>query len=586
MASSVLVTTGSNSIGNIYSKIQIRQSLSVASGEVVLQARLIISWATYQERDYTFSMVIYRNNAYGTRLLNCVNGSEYNTSWHRTYAAGEFTSEWFDLSAIENTPSATLYAVVRPNIGAGTQADLTYTFEVEGIKRTYDLTTTSGVGSSVIVSRQASNVSDTGNLSSGAILYEDDTLRITATPGQNYRISQLNVNGESFVSGDSYIVSGAVIVSATAQILASDVGASNADIESVSTITIMRYGVSYVHSLQYSFGTLSGYITENGGVSASEVRLTGTSIAFTVPASFYSEIPNSVSGVCTITCRTYESATSTEVLGQATTCTFTATASQSVCSPTVSGAVEDTNTTTIALTGDPNTLVRFLSTAKCTITASAKAGASMVSKAINGNTVTGDYITITGDNIINPAIIFTAEDSRGFKASTTVNATMLPYVMLTINPIFYRPSPTSGEVSLTFNGAMYAGNWRDSTANQISIRYRYRESGTNIYSSWISISSGFVIQSSKYSTSAAIALSDAGGSTTGFDYRKSYVFQIEVCDGDGTTVCQTVTREATVQSGIPVFDWGENDFRFNVPIKIGNTQLTEEQLISLLALLS
>ena len=72
---------------------------------------------------------------------------------------------------------------------------------------------------------------------------------------------------------------------------------------------------------------------------------------------------------------------------------------------------------------------------------------------------------------------------------------------------------------------------------------------------------------------------------------------IEAHDGDGTTVCRTVTTEAGIREGTPVFDWGKTDFKFNVPITIsssiyspsitiGGTSITEEQLQQLLALLS
>ena len=83
-----------------------------------------------------------------------------------------------------------------------------------------------------------------------------------------------------------------------------------------------------------------------------------------------------------------------------------------------------------------------------------------------------------------------------------------------------------------------------------------------------------------YRTSAAITLDDT------FDYRKSYDFQIQAYDGANGTALTTVTRDLVIKRGIPVFDWGENDFNFHVPVKIGDTTLTEQQLQQLLALLS
>lgn len=450
----------------------------------------------------------------------------------------------------------------------------------------YALSTLAGNGSSIAVARQSSSFVETGEIANGALLYTNDVLRITATPAQNYRIIQLLVNGAPFQSGGSYTVLGDVIVESESQVLASDVGATNADIESASTITIARYDNSYVHSLHYSFGNLSGYITAAGGISSSEVKISGTSVAFTVPSSFYSEIPNATSGICTITCRTYASADSLAVLGDPTSCTFIATASPSLCSPIVSGTVVDTNQTTILLTGDSSKLVRYLSTALCAISANARNGASIVSKSIGGTTVSGDTITISGDDLTMQTIRFTATDSRGYTSTSDVPINLLPYTKLTCNPEVARTTPTGGGVSLNLTGMIYTGDWRNGVSNTLTIRYRYRESSTLIFSDWRTINSGITQQSSGYKTMSSISLLDSNGSDTGFDYQNSYVFEFEAKDGDGSTDCMIITRQVTVQRGIPVFDWGENDFRFNVPIYIGQTQLTEAQLIQLLALLT
>ncbi len=461
-----------------------------------------------------------------------------------------------------------------------------------GASKTFTLTTNAGAGSTINVNRAASNVGTTGNIASGAIIYNGDALTINFVPDPNYEVLVHTVNGATFISGNTYTVSSDVSVISTARLLASDVGATDANIGATSTITITRYG-DYIHSLQYSFGGLSGYITENGSLSATEVKFSSTSVAFTVPTSFYNEIPNASSGVCTITCRTYENASSSQTLGDPKSCTFVASVSPATSSPTVAGTVVDTNTTTVALTGDNGKLVRYLSSALCTITATARNGASIVSKTINGQAVdSNNQITISGDNLNNGTFRFTATDSRGLSTTTEVAVTLIPYVKLTCNPEFSRNTPTDGNVNLTFNGKMYTGEWRSGVNNRLTIRFRYRvNDASQNYSDWVGISNQYTMQTSGYfsgtgTSQSAIALARPEQGENGYDYRNAYRFQIEVTDGDGTNVCSTVTREFVVQQGIPVFDWGKNDFRFNVPIKIGNTELTEAQLLSLLALLS
>ena len=58
-------------------------------------------------------------------------------------------------------------------------------------------------------------------------------------------------------------------------------------------------------------------------------------------------------------------------------------------------------------------------------------------------------------------------------------------------------------------------------------------------------------------------------------YTRSYPVTVTVTDK-----AMSVTRELTVPKGIPVFDWGEEDFRFHVPVDlpaltIDGTGLTE-----------
>lgn len=102
---------------------------------------------------------------------------------------------------------------------------------------TYKLSVSAGTGSNITVNRTSSGYASTGNLSNGARLYKGDTLKITFTPSTNYAISTHIVNGSTFTSGGTHTVSANVSVVATAQVLASSVGATNANIGSTSTIS-------------------------------------------------------------------------------------------------------------------------------------------------------------------------------------------------------------------------------------------------------------------------------------------------------------------------------------------------------------
>ena len=434
----------------------------------------------------------------------------------------------------------------------------------------YTLTVNAGSGSSITVTRTSSGYAGTGVITNNAKLYYGDILKITFAANANHALITHTVNGSSFTSGNSHTVSANVTVASSAQVLASSVGASNANIGSVSTITVTKYNSSYYHSLHYSFGTLSGYITAAGGVSSEEAKFSQTSVAFTVPNvapnDFYSQIPNAKTGVCTITCRTYQSASSTTVLGSATTCTFTVTASQSECAPTVTGTVTDTNATTVALTGDSSKLVKFMSTAECTISATPKNSATISSQSINGVTPTNNVVTV--NNVAASSFVFSATDSRGYSSSYTGTPTIVPYVALTCNPIISRPTPTGSSIEMTFSGNYYNGSF-GAYSNTLTIQYRYKE-GSGSYGSWETIPAGSIIYgTSTYSSSAAVSLGNS------FNYLSDYTFQINAYDGANGYTLSSVTQTASVARGIPVFDWGRDDFNVNGVLKVNGESIMQ-----------
>lgn len=452
------------------------------------------------------------------------------------------------------------------------------TYELSGTSK-FTLSVSAGTGSSVTVNRTTSalgtSLASTGKLSNGASVYKGDKLQITFTPSTNYGIDKHTVNGSAFTSGNTHTVSANVTVVATAYLLASDVGATDANIGAKSTITVTKYNTNYYHSLQYSFGSISGYITSSGGVQSTEVKFSNASVSFTVPTSFYAQIPNAKTGKCTITCRTYSSSSSTTVLGDPSTCTFTATATGS---PGVSGAIVDTDSTTIALTGNSSTLIRYRSNPKCTITATPKNSASISTVKIRGTAVTGTtgsngVVTAekTYSNASYTSFAFAATDSRGYSTTKTVSPTVVSYVELTCSPVISRPTPTGSSIVMSVSGALYRGSF-GAASNTLTLDYRYKTTDGS-YGSWKTIpSSSIVLGSSKYTVSSFSLGED-------FDYKTSYVFQVRARDGatvNGTSyTLSTVTKTVEVQKGIPIFDWGENDFNVNVALMLSNVNILD-----------
>lgn len=453
--------------------------------------------------------------------------------------------------------------------------DTYYTsYELSGTSK-FTLSVSAGTGSTVTVNRTTSalgtSLAATGKLSSGASVYKGDKLQITFTPSTNYGIDKHTVNGSTFTSGNTHTVSANVTVVATAYLLASDVGATDANIGSTSTITVTKYNSNYYHSLQYSFGNASGYITSSGGVQSTEAKFSNASVSFTVPTSFYAQIPNSKTGTCTITCRTYSSSSSTTVLGDPSTCTFTATATGS---PTVSGTVVDTDSTTIGLTGDNTVLIRYRSNPKCTLTATPRNSASISTVKIRGGTVTGttaDGVTTATKTYTNAsytsAYTFAATDSRGYTTTVSVSPTIVNYIQLTCSPVISRPTPTGSSIVMSITGSLYRGSF-GAASNSLTLDYCYKTIDGS-YGSWKTIDSSNVkFTSSKY-TVTNLSLGED------FDYKTSYVFKVRARDGSSSYTLSTVTKEITVQKGIPVFDWGENDFNVNVALMLSNVNILD-----------
>ena len=326
---------------------------------------------------------------------------------------------------------------------------------------------------------------------------------------------------------------------------ASSISATDANIESKTTIVVGRKSPSFTHTIQYSFGEVSGYINSGGTAVTDPVKFTETAILFFIPYSFYGQIPNDKSGICTLTCRTYSGDTQ---IGEAQTTTFRATAAEAVCKPTVTGLVEDRNQNTVALTGDKNILVRFFSTAYCAIRAYAVKDSTIVSKSIDGVAPsvsdTAHYINRVEKN----SFVFSATDSRGYTTSTTVTKDMIPYIKLTCNAYGYRLTPTDGTARVDVSGQWYNGSFGAQT-NELTIRYKIGNDGA--WSAAIP-----VVPEGENKYTAQIDL-------TGLDYTQEFEITVEASDK-----LDTASKLVTIRKGIPVFDWGENDFSFNVPVSM------------------
>ena len=366
----------------------------------------------------------------------------------------------------------------------------------------------------------------------------------------------VSVEIEVWTDSNPYLpiyISGSGNVKLTQILRESTISATDANIGAVSMIAVNRKSAAYTHSIRYTFGGLSGYITADGGVSASEVKLSSTYIGWTLPASFYAQIPAAKSGKCTLTCKTYSGSTQ---IGSAKTCTLACVASESACAPQVTASVAASDTITPTLTGSGTKLIRYCSDALCTISATARNSATLRQKRIAGQVIDGTSRTISA--IEADAVTFDATDSRGYTTSVTLPVDLVPYVKLTCRASSARETPTGDKVMLYITGSWYNGSF-GAADNTLTLKYKVDGA-----SAWTVVTP--TLTGNTYSAQVKL---------TGVSYNETHTLSVAATDK-----ISTVQVSGTIKRGVPVFDWGEHDFEFHIPVYFQGQTLEEMLALS------
>ena len=370
--------------------------------------------------------------------------------------------------------------------------------------------------------------------------YQDRTfasavLKIAHTPDGSKSFTVSGFSGWIYASGNTYASSQTFTLPTIPR--ASSVSCSTANIGSNATITINRASTSFTHTLTYSFGSLSGTIA---------TKTSSTNISWTIPTTFYGQIPNSKSGTGTITCDTYSGST---LIGSKST-SFTATVSESASKPTLNPTAVDSNTTTTALTGNSSKFIKYYSNASVATGAQARNSATLKSQKITCGAKSITSASGTINAVESGSFTFSATDSRGYTTTQKVNKTLIEYIKLTCSLNAGAPT-TAGVATLKISGNYWDGTF-GKVANTLTVQYRYKAQGGS-YGSWTTVSA--TKSNNTYNATATIS---------GLNYQTTYVFQARAIDKLATKNTNEQTRRTT-----PVFDWGKDDFRVN-----GNFRVT------------
>ena len=179
-----------------------------------------------------------------------------------------------DVSANTSTVTCKMYLINDWSIGIGSRAN---TCTIGGTAKSFTSPALSGTGTHTLgtVSQSVSHSSDgTKSITISAVF------KIQAT-----------------LSGTYYeqIAASATVTLNTIP-RASSVSGKAAVMGQESTVTVTRASSSFTHTLKYSFGSVTKtFVTKTDAVS----------VAWTPPLSLASQVPDAVSGTCTITCVTY-----------------------------------------------------------------------------------------------------------------------------------------------------------------------------------------------------------------------------------------------------------------------------------------
>ena len=299
------------------------------------------------------------------------------------------------------------------------------------------------------------------------------------------------------------------------------------------------------YSIEYEFGSLTGIIKDN--ISSQNVP---TTIRWTIPTSFYNEIPDTTSKTGKLI--SYYNTLGNKIVNS--TSTFIAKIPDDDA-PTITASVVTTDALSSQLSGNTSTIINGVSNVKVTMSATPTQGSSIVNQYFyyqrnyypmniqNTISLTGGY-----DGVFD----FGAIDTRSRKKTSRITLTAIDYRTPTI-AIDDVSISTSGVATINITGTWFNGSF-GATANTLTVQYRYKSSSSSSWGSWTNISNVTKNSDGTYSATAT---------KSGLSYTDTYNFQARVTDK-----INTVSSKEYTGKSLPVFDWSKDDFNFNVPVSV------------------
>ncbi len=238
---------------------------------------------------------------------------------------------------------------------------------------------------------------------------------------------------------------------------------------------------NFKHSIKVEFGSIKGFLNANGNVQPTEVILTSTSPIINFGKEYYSQFAGK-NGTGKLIVNTYNGS---NLIGSKTG-TLVVEVDANKCKPSATGTVKDINPTTIALTGNPNVIVRGYSTAEIIPTYQPSdiddTGTTIKKKFINNTEFTTDNVQVV--NALTKDFDLSLINSREIDAVSTLSAvSLLNYIKVSMNAKFERSSSVSDDMQVSFVGNFFDDYFDEAKTkkNNLSISWKVREKGTEEY---------------------------------------------------------------------------------------------------------
>ena len=324
---------------------------------------------------------------------------------------------------------------------------------------------------------------------------------------------------------------------------ASDITASNADIGSSTIIVINKKASSFTTTIDYKFENETSWTNI-------VTKTSSTTYGWTLPESFYLQIPNKKYGIVTLRAITYDGDIK---IGEKTT-TFNAFANEELCKPVISniGAI-DTCEDTVLLTGDNTKFIKYESAPMLSWDVSPKNGASIISQKVNVVETVSPYSPLNWSDLYKLVVT----DSRGYQTTYDFNLSVIDYFYPQITASGKRKTSTSSNIILNVTGKFFNDYFSDNIKNTATFKCNYKKKDD---SEWSTITLTPTINADGTFT---LTNFDLGGIC---DYKYSWQFSISVMDK-----LFTQRSNFAITKGDPVYYWyikdGINYFRVKGKLK-------------------